>query len=79
MELELLNEIDSSEEIASVACGIACGLGCLVGGGITLVSLAIDLIGVASWKCGFHTLRAFSPLIPMVCRLFRYSKVYIVP
>ena len=36
------------------------------------------LIGVASGKCGFHTLRAFSPLIPMVCRLFRYSKVYIV-
>ena len=36
-------------------------------------------IGVASGKCGFHTLRAFSPLIPMVCRLFRYSKVYIVP
>ena len=35
--------------------------------------------GVASGKCGFHTLRAFSPLIPMVCRLFRYSKVYIVP
>ena len=28
-------------------------------------------IGVASGKCGFHTLRAFSPLIPMVCRLFR--------
>ena len=27
-------------------------------------------IGVASGKCGFHTLRAFSPLIPMVCRLF---------
>ncbi len=26
--------------------------------------------GVASGKCGFHTLRAFSPLIPMVCRLF---------
>ena len=39
-------------------------------------SSAID--GVASGKCGFHTLRAFSPLIPMVCRLFRYSKVYIV-
>ena len=36
------------------------------------------LVGVASGKCGFHTLRAFSPLIPMVCRLFRYSKVYIV-
>ena len=36
------------------------------------------LYGVASGKCGFHTLRAFSPLIPMVCRLFRYSKVYIV-
>lgn len=29
-----------------------------------------DQIGVASGKCGFHTLRAFSPLIPMVCRLF---------
>ena len=27
-------------------------------------------IGVASGKCGFHTLRAFSQLIPMVCRLF---------
>lgn len=37
-----------------------------------------DHIGVASGKCEFHTLRAFSPLIPMVCRLFRYSKVYIV-
>ena len=39
----------------------------------------LSLKGVASGKCGFHTLRAFSPLIPMVCRLFRYSKVYIVP
>ena len=29
-----------------------------------------QLNGVASGKCGFHTLRAFSPLIPMVCRLF---------
>ncbi|WP_283700142.1 DNA cytosine methyltransferase, partial [Clostridium perfringens] len=26
-------------------------------------------IGVSPRKCGFHTLRAFSPLIPMVCRL----------
>ena len=41
--------------------------------------IEITLCGVASGKCGFHTLRAFSPLIPMVCRLFRYSKVYIVP
>ena len=40
--------------------------------------LEIVDVGVASGKCGFHTLRAFSPLIPMVCRLFRYSKVYIV-
>ena len=29
-----------------------------------------DGFGVASGKCGFHTLRAFSPLIPMGCRLF---------
>ena len=41
-------------------------------------SILSVLPGVASGKCGFHTLRAFSPLIPMVCRLFRYSKVYIV-
>lgn len=39
---------------------------------------SIEIDGVASGKCGFHTLRAFSPLIPRVCRLFRYSKVYIV-
>ena len=25
-----------------------------------------DVIGVSSGKCGFHTLRAFSLLIPMV-------------
>ncbi len=36
------------------------------------------ILGVSSGKCGFHTLRAFSQLIPRVCRLFRYSKVYIV-
>ena len=30
---------------------------------------AIPENGVASGKCGFHTLRAFSSLIPMVCRL----------
>ena len=30
----------------------------------------LSISGVASGKCGFHTLRAFSPLIPMVCRLF---------
>ena len=34
--------------------------------------------GVASGKCGFTTLRAFSPLILRVCGLFRYSKVYVV-
>ena len=54
------------------------------GKNIPIPNLIIDsgrglyLIGVASGKCGFHTLRAFSQLIPMVCRLFRYSKVYIV-
>ena len=35
-------------------------------------------LGVASGKCGFTTLRAFSPLILRVCGLFRYSKVYVV-
>ena len=34
---------------------------------------------IKMFKLAIHTLRAFSPLIPMVCRLFRYSKVYIVP
>ena len=46
---------------------------------VCLKNYYIKLIkGVSSGKCGFHTLRAFSQLIPRVCRLFRYSKVYIV-
>ena len=36
------------------------------------------ILGVASGKCGFTTLRAFSTLIPMVCRLFIYLKADVI-
>ena len=62
----------------TVACVVSCAALCVIGAG-AVNAMALAVIGVASGKCGFHTLRAFSPLIPMVCRLFRYSKVYIVP
>ena len=37
-----------------------------------------NIIGVASGKCGFTTLRAFSPLIPRVYRLFIYLMAYVI-
>ena len=37
-----------------------------------------NIVGVASGKCGFTTLRAFSPLIPRVYRLFIYLMAYVI-
>ena len=36
------------------------------------------ITGVASGKCGFTTLRAFSPLIPSVYRLFICLTAYVI-
>ncbi|MFY8264037.1 hypothetical protein ACOT7R_14170 [Clostridium perfringens] len=42
------------------------------------VKIEDPINGVSPRKCGFHTLRAFSPLIPIVCRLFIYLMAYVI-
>ena len=45
---------------------------------IRSLNLENTQLGVASGKCGFTTLRAFSPLIPRVYRLFIYLMAYVI-